>query len=301
MPFVRTELARLGVLSRTSVAVQLCFSAAGRRGRRHATHDRRRGRGRRQRRRRRGGVEGPRRQSGRGDRRGPPCAARADGGQAHRPSRRPGGRAARRARRPFSTRWSRNWAGTASSARRDPQVYPPPRPAAAPPGRRLAQPHWRPSRSTRPRARSSPPTGRPAAPRVPLETGEAVEIGEDAALSAEGYFRAVEAIRGHLCTKGSATVSDLKPVLGVSRRIMVPLLERLDRDGVTMCRETCACCEARDRQDAKDADSSPCRPPAGRVHAAHARCRRSECARTSLRPCALTLAPMQRRESTARP
>ena len=28
-------------------------------------------------------------------------------------------------------------------------------------------------------------------------------------------------------------MSELKPVLGVSRRIMVPLLERLDRDGVT--------------------------------------------------------------------
>ena len=34
--------------------------------------------------------------------------------------------------------------------------------------------------------------------------------------------------------KAGATVSELKPVLGVSRRIMVPLLERLDRDGVTM-------------------------------------------------------------------
>jgi selenocysteine-specific elongation factor len=70
--------------------------------------------------------------------------------------------------------------------------------------------------------------------RFLVETGEAVEIGDDAVLSSEGYARAVEAIRGHLRAKGSATVSDLKPVLGVSRRIMVPLLERLDRDGVTV-------------------------------------------------------------------
>jgi selenocysteine-specific elongation factor len=32
---------------------------------------------------------------------------------------------------------------------------------------------------------------------------------------------------------GPATVSQLRQSLGSSRRIMVPLLERLDRDGVT--------------------------------------------------------------------
>jgi selenocysteine-specific elongation factor len=72
--------------------------------------------------------------------------------------------------------------------------------------------------------------------RFLVETGEAVEVGDDAVLSAEGYSKAVEAIRGYLRGKGSATVSELKPVLGVSRRIMVPLLERLDRDGVTLRR-----------------------------------------------------------------
>ena len=70
--------------------------------------------------------------------------------------------------------------------------------------------------------------------RFLIETGEAVEIGDDAVLSAEGYAKAVEQIRTYLRGKGSATVSELKPVLGVSRRIMVPLLERLDRDGVTL-------------------------------------------------------------------
>ena len=70
--------------------------------------------------------------------------------------------------------------------------------------------------------------------RFLVDTGEAVEVGDDAVLSSEGYTRAIEAIRTFLRQKGSATVSELKPVLGVSRRIMVPLLERLDRDGVTM-------------------------------------------------------------------
>jgi selenocysteine-specific elongation factor len=32
---------------------------------------------------------------------------------------------------------------------------------------------------------------------------------------------------------GPATVSELRQALGSSRRIMVPLLERLDREGVT--------------------------------------------------------------------
>jgi selenocysteine-specific elongation factor len=72
--------------------------------------------------------------------------------------------------------------------------------------------------------------------RFLVETGEAVEIGDEAVLSSEGYGKAVEAIRSYLKGKTSATVSELKPVLGVSRRIMVPLLERLDRDGVTMRR-----------------------------------------------------------------
>jgi len=32
---------------------------------------------------------------------------------------------------------------------------------------------------------------------------------------------------------GSATASELRQALGTSRRIVIPLLERLDKDGVT--------------------------------------------------------------------
>lgn len=70
--------------------------------------------------------------------------------------------------------------------------------------------------------------------RFLVQTGEAVELGDDAVLSAEGYAKAVDAIRTFLRQRGQATVSELKPVLGVSRRIMVPLVEKLDRDGVTV-------------------------------------------------------------------
>ncbi|MDB5330503.1 MAG: selB [Phycisphaerales bacterium] len=66
-----------------------------------------------------------------------------------------------------------------------------------------------------------------------LNTGEAVEVGDELVLHADHYRSAVEAIRKHLIERGRATVSDLRQVLGTSRRVMVPLLEKLDREGVT--------------------------------------------------------------------
>jgi selenocysteine-specific elongation factor len=70
--------------------------------------------------------------------------------------------------------------------------------------------------------------------RFLVENGEAVELGDEVVLLAESYQSAVAAIQKHLREKGAATVSDLRQVLGSSRRIVVPLLERLDRDGVTL-------------------------------------------------------------------
>ncbi|HOA61712.1 MAG: selenocysteine-specific translation elongation factor [Verrucomicrobia bacterium] len=67
-----------------------------------------------------------------------------------------------------------------------------------------------------------------------LDTGQAVEISADIVLSAEGYADALARIKAHLQRTGAATVSDLRQALGSSRRIMVPLLEKLDREGVTL-------------------------------------------------------------------
>jgi selenocysteine-specific elongation factor len=66
-----------------------------------------------------------------------------------------------------------------------------------------------------------------------IATGEAVEIGPDAVLSAEAYSRATEMVRNYLREHGPATVSQLKALLSSSRRVMVPLVEKLDRDGIT--------------------------------------------------------------------
>jgi selenocysteine-specific elongation factor len=69
--------------------------------------------------------------------------------------------------------------------------------------------------------------------RFLLDTGEAVEIGPDLVLLAEQFTRAREAIVKHLRERGPASASDLRQTLGTNRRVIIPLLERLDRDRVT--------------------------------------------------------------------
>lgn len=66
-----------------------------------------------------------------------------------------------------------------------------------------------------------------------LDTGEAIEISPELVLSTRAYIQAVERIRATLQRRGPSTVSELKQALGTSRRIMVPLLEKLDREGMT--------------------------------------------------------------------
>lgn len=70
--------------------------------------------------------------------------------------------------------------------------------------------------------------------RFLLQSGEAVEISDELVLHADPYQRAIEQIRAHIQTHGGASVSELRQVLNTSRRIMVPLLEKLDRDGITL-------------------------------------------------------------------
>jgi selenocysteine-specific elongation factor len=70
--------------------------------------------------------------------------------------------------------------------------------------------------------------------RFLLETGEAVELSPEVVLLGEHFNKATERIKAFLRQSGAATVSDLRQSLASSRRIIVPLLERLDRDGVTL-------------------------------------------------------------------
>jgi len=60
-----------------------------------------------------------------------------------------------------------------------------------------------------------------------------VELSEDVILAAEAFARAIELVKQHLQTRTRATTSELRQVLGSSRRVVIPLLERLDKLGIT--------------------------------------------------------------------
>src|SRR5437773_3064524 len=69
--------------------------------------------------------------------------------------------------------------------------------------------------------------------RFLTETGEVIEIGPDLVLLRENFERIKSAIVDFISKNGPATVSRLRQHLQSSRRSMVPLLEKLDRQGVT--------------------------------------------------------------------
>jgi selenocysteine-specific elongation factor len=69
--------------------------------------------------------------------------------------------------------------------------------------------------------------------RFLCDTGEVVKITDDLFLGSEGFAKMRDAVITFIRGKGFATTSDLRQTLGSSRRVVVPFLERLDRDGVT--------------------------------------------------------------------
>jgi len=70
--------------------------------------------------------------------------------------------------------------------------------------------------------------------RFLIQTGEVVEINAEVVMARESVKRAVESIRQFLRERGPSTVSELRQSLGSSRRVVVPLLEHLDREGITL-------------------------------------------------------------------
>jgi selenocysteine-specific elongation factor len=67
-----------------------------------------------------------------------------------------------------------------------------------------------------------------------LLSGEAVQLTPDLVLSIDALNRAADIVRDFIRKNGPATVSQLKTALSSSRRVMVPLLEKLDRDQITL-------------------------------------------------------------------
>jgi selenocysteine-specific elongation factor len=78
--------------------------------------------------------------------------------------------------------------------------------------------------------------GDPEAQRVLrflIESEEVIEISSDVVLLHENFERMKNAVTDFISEHGPATVSELRQKLQSSRRIMVPFLERLDREGFT--------------------------------------------------------------------
>lgn len=69
--------------------------------------------------------------------------------------------------------------------------------------------------------------------RFLLQTNEAVALNEELVVSAAAFAHLKAAIVRHLRVHGSATAGELRQAAQSTRRIMIPLLERLDRDGLT--------------------------------------------------------------------
>jgi selenocysteine-specific elongation factor len=86
-----------------------------------------------------------------------------------------------------------------------------------------------------------PPPRRQLAPDAPaqqalkflINQNEVFEISDDLVVSRDAYSKMKRAIAEFISQNGPATVSQLRAGLGSSRRVMVPLLERLDRERFT--------------------------------------------------------------------
>jgi len=69
--------------------------------------------------------------------------------------------------------------------------------------------------------------------RFLMESGKVIDVGSDVVLSRENFERMRARITEFISKNGPATVSELRQALESSRRIMVPLLEKLDHEGFT--------------------------------------------------------------------
>jgi selenocysteine-specific elongation factor len=76
------------------------------------------------------------------------------------------------------------------------------------------------------------PTGR-AALQFLVDTGEVIDVGPELVMSAAQYNRLKLVVKQHLRKHGQATASELRKAMETTRRILIPVLEKMDRDGLT--------------------------------------------------------------------
>ena len=77
--------------------------------------------------------------------------------------------------------------------------------------------------------------------RFLIENGDLIELAFDVVLLRESFGRMKSQVVKFISKNGPATVSELRQALGSSRRVIVPLLERLDREGTTRREEDTRC------------------------------------------------------------
>lgn len=70
--------------------------------------------------------------------------------------------------------------------------------------------------------------------RFLVDTGEVIELDPKTVISAEGYRMIRSGVQDCLRRQGKATASELREFTVTSRRILMPLLERLDAEGLTV-------------------------------------------------------------------
>ncbi len=76
------------------------------------------------------------------------------------------------------------------------------------------------------------PQARKAAQALERE-GRALRLDSERFIDAATAERCREAIRSYITTHGPATAAELRDALGVSRKYAMPILERLDLEGLT--------------------------------------------------------------------
>ena len=79
------------------------------------------------------------------------------------------------------------------------------------------------------------PTGR-AALKFLIDTGEVIDAGPELVMGSAQFSQLRLIARQHLRQHGESTASELRQAMNTTRRILIPVLEKLDRDGVTLRR-----------------------------------------------------------------
>ena len=66
-----------------------------------------------------------------------------------------------------------------------------------------------------------------------LETGEAIQLDDKAILLSSHFKDSVEKVKSFITSNGPSTAADIRKILATTRRIVIPFLERLDKEGIT--------------------------------------------------------------------